>query len=569
MPNPYAGANLAQAGADIFDYSAAAPERKLRREEAQSRAELSKLQLDEYKAAAPVRSAQRDDELARLQASTYQTNAALAKQQAFDSFRLFDADFDPRHLNNWIGSAKTNPVASKLVADVVRFDRVTRTPEVEQMLRTQGVTDIEGFFSDPAVNKTFVLATQPDGNQGLMSMNDLYTLTGYNQYVTDQKRKELVTNAQVIAQLRQGTNLTEIRKNDAVVADISEATGLPREEVYRMIREQAKPTNGRASSQLERVAEQLRVSNPDLSYTDSLSEARNLINPKSGARPTNEAAFIQQYMTDNPDATYDEALTQYRTLGRDERTSKQKDIEYSEEAKVLLDQTFGGDFLSADLTNLNSKQQAEMSNYVNRLEQVGGLELSNEDKKNARAIRKLRSIARTAGDEVTDEMTGPIDSVLRSLKSYISNNVDGKDATTAYESFRAIARNALFGSQVSAADYKAFNNAFASLGQQTGPVLVSLRTQLQVMQDDLQAMAELNDPYVVKARFGYSMDELDDTINAIQDRIDLIGQLANGKTVDGIQLPTADGSGIKVNPTPVGQPAASGNRPSLDEIWSQ
>lgn len=230
---------------------------------------------------------------------------------------------------------------------------------------------------------------------------------------------------------------------------------------------------------------------------------------------------------------------------------------------------FGGDFLDADLSNLTNKQVGEMSNYVNRLEQVGGLELSNEDKKNARAIRKLRSVMTSAGEGLTDEQTGPIDSMLRSVKSYISNNVEGKDATVAYESFRAIARNALFGSQVSGADYKAFNSAFATLGQQTGPVLVSLRTQLQMMQDDLIAMSELNDPYVTKARFGMSMDELDNTVNALQDRIDIINNIANGRPVEGIEIPAkGEGSGIEVSITPKGGAApASGERPSLDSIF--
>lgn len=565
--NAYIGASIAQGAANVQQYRSERPERDARRQAAQNQAKLSEMKLEEYEANAPVRASQRTNELARLEAETYQTNANLAKQQSYDAFKMFDVDGDARHLNNWLNTAKTNPVSKNITAGMVRLDNLTRTPEVEKMLQQQGIKDIDGFFSDPKLTKSYVLGTRPDGQHALVDMNRMYAMTGYAQYVTNEQQKELASSFQLIQRMRQGANLEELKKDDAVVGELSEVLGLPRDEVYRMLKEEPKASTGRAGSMIERVAEDLRASNPELSYRESLVQAKELTSRGSTPRLTNEAAFIEDYMANNPEASREDALAAYRTAGKDTRTSAIKNTEYAEEAKIGLDEMFEGDFLDADLSNLNNKQIAEMSKYVNRLEQVGDLELSNEDKKAARSIRKLMTVARTTGEKLTAEQTGPIDSVLRSVKSYISNNVEGKDATTAYEAFRAISRNALFGSQVSGADYAAFNSVVGSLKQQTGPVLMSLKTQLEIIRDDMQAMADLNDPYIAKARFGVSLDELDDITNAIQDRVDIINRIANGQPVEGITPVTAESSGIKVNPIAPGSSTEPGARKSLDEIF--
>ncbi len=563
----YVGQGITEGARSVQQYERERPEREARREAAQNQAELSSLKLEEYKANAPVRASQRTNELAKLEADTYQTNANLAKQQSYDAFKMYDADGDARHLNNWLTTAKTNPVSQRITTGMVRLDNLTRTPEVEKMLQQQGIKDIDGFFSDPKLTKSYVLGTRPDGQHTLVDMNRMYAMTGYAQYTTNEQQKELAANFQLLGRLRQGANLEDLKQDDVVVSELAESLGLPRDEVYRMLKEKPAATTGRAGSMIERVAEDLRKADPELSYRDSLVQAKELTSRGSTPRLTNEAAFIEDYMANNPEASREEALAAYRTAGKDERTSAIKNTEYAEEAKVGLDELFGGDFLDADLSNLSNKQIAEMSQYVNRMEQVGGLELSNEDKKAARSIRKLMTVARTTGEKLTAEQTGPIDSVLRSVKSYISNNVEGKDATTAYEAFRAISRNALFGSQVSSADYAAFNSVVGSLKQQTGPVLMSLKTQLEIIRDDMQAMADLNDPYVAKARFGVSLDELDDITNAIQDRVDIINRIANGQPVEGITPVSDEGSGIKVNPIATGDTKEPGARKSLDEIF--
>lgn len=564
MPNEYLGGAIASGLQQVAQYQREQPERNLRLREAEARAKQADLALSDYEANKPVREAQRSNELAQLESQTYQLNANLAKQQTYDAFKMYGADKDTRHLNNWLASTRSNPVASSMFSGMLRVDDIQDTPEVRQMLVGQGIKDVDGLLADKDLRSQFVLGTDASGQHKLVEMNKLYAVTGYAQYATDESRKQLASNAILMQQLRAGGNLADIRADDAVVGQLAEQMGLPRDEVFRMLKEQPSASQGRPGSAVERVAEQLRKDNPELSYRDSLTQAITLTTKPSGAKPTNEAAFIEQYMADNEGSTREDALAAYRQAGRDERTSKQKDTEYAEEAKNMLDEKFGGNFLDADVSTLDTKQQAEVAQYLNRIEQVGGLELSLEEKKNARSFRKLMGVAKTAGENLTAEQTGPIDSILRSVKSYISDEVDGKEASVAYESFRAIARNALFGSQVSGADYKAFNSAFASLGMQTGPVLVSLKTQLSMLKDDMEAMADLNDPYVVKARFGTSIDELDNIANAIQDRIDIIDAVQKGKPIEGINLPADNGkgSGIRVN---VDKP--QGSKPPLSEIF--
>ena len=570
---------MASFGAGLATGAEQAPFRTARLREAQARAKMSEEQLQTYQQDAPVRDAARDTEVAALTAQLYQTNAALAKQQTYDSFTRYNADGDPKHLNQWLEQSKSNPVAKNLTSDMARMDRLSRTPETEKLVRAAGITDIDGFFSDPNLTKNFVVGTMANGGQQLVDMNRMYAVTGYAQQVTDKQLQDLTKNAAVIGQLRQGANLRGIQADSAIVSQVAEATGMSRADVYKMLQpdpvagldyvpKTARASSGGGGSAIERIAAQLRQADPEMTLRDSLQQAVALTSRQRGGQGggTNESRFIQDYQANNPDATYEEALAAYRTTGKDGRTAPQKNIEYAEQAATELDEAFGGDFLNADLNNLTPEQTRVINKNINRIEQVGGLKLSAEEKKNARAIRKLINTAGTAATKLTDDQTGLIDSTLRQVKSYVSNNVPGKDGTIAYENLRALGRNALFGSQVSSADYKAFNKAVASLGEQTGPVLASMKQQLQLMRDDIAAAADLGDPYVAKVRYGTTLEGLDKIVNGLDERIDLINR---GNTSGPAGGATNSGIKVRVTPNANGAPAAavSGERPSLDAIF--
>jgi hypothetical protein len=122
--------------------------------------------------------------------------------------------------------------------------------------------------------------------------------------------------------------------------------------------------------------------------------------------------------------------------------------------------------------------------------------------------------------------------MLKTVRTYVSDNVEGLAATSAYNAFRNTVRHALFGSALTQAEISSFNAAYGTLGQQTGPVLQQFVTSLMQVQAKLAALSNLNDPYVVKARLGKNQEELQATIQAIQERIDQFSRGAQtGKIV--------------------------------------
>lgn len=576
--------NTAMLGAAITEGAADAPYRTARLQEAQSRAKMSQMQTQAYEEQAPARKAQVDAQTAQLQQQLYQTNAQMAKQQTYDAFQRYQQDGDPKHLNQWLTSAKSNPVAANLTADMTRMDRVTRSPENDKILMAAGIKDLDGFYDHPEVSSSFVMGTTAEGHKTLIDMNRMFAVTGYSQQLTDQAMQKLSTNAALIGQLRQGANMRGMKADSELVGQVAASTGMSRAEVFQMLqpnpvagldytpRTQSGGAGGGGSA-LERIAAQLRREDKTLSFRDSLSQALELAKPGGGrARGSGETQFANEYMEQNPDATREEAIGVYRKAGRDSRTSAIKNTEYGEEAKVELDNAFGGDFLSPDvkLDNLDPQQERVVSTNINRIEQVGGLKLSPEDKKNARAIRKLLPTANRAATELSDEDTGLLDSTMRNVKSYITNNVPGKDGAIAYEALRAVQRNALFGKAVSAADRSDLNKVLGTLGQQTGPVLAYMRQNLELMRDDLSATADMGDPYVAKVRYGATVHQLDNIVNGINDRLDLINSAGSGSVGGGTE------SGLKVNVTPqYGQPqpatqqpaSVSGERPALGDIF--
>lgn len=543
-----------------------APFRTQRLSMAKSQARAAEQQVEEFDKSADLRETQREAEMSALKAQVYQTNAALAKQQTFDAFQRYMADGDPKHINAWVQDSKSNPVLSNLTSDMVRVDRLARTPETEKMLQAAGVRDIDGFFSDPSNSSQFLVGTSPTGQQELLDFSTMAAVTGFNRQMTDQQLEDLTKRGAVIQQFRAGMNFRNIKENSEIVTRIANSTGMDRGELYQMLKadpvagldytpKTARGAGGAGAAGsgrtlVERVAAQIRSQDPNVDYITSLQQAQQMI---SGGKGTNEDKFVSDYQIQNPTATREEAVAAYRQAGKDERTSAIKNAEYAEEAAVELDKAFEGDFLRADLNNMTPDQTRTVNKYINRIEQVGGLELSNEDKKNARQIKRLLGTTYTAS-KISEDQVGPIDSTLTELKSYISNNVEGKEGSQAYENVRALARNALFGAQVSAADYKAADKIMRGTSHQAGPILASLKGQLQMWKDDINATASLNDPYVAKARFGVSLEELDKIEGAIQDRIDLLNR--GSYSSDG-----ATNSGIKVNVKP-----KIGNQPGTGQV---
>lgn len=598
------GSGVASAAADL-------PFRNARINEAKTRQEMADLQLQEYKDSTPLRTQQRDAEMETLKAQVYQTQSALGKQQTYDAFQRYTQDGDPKHLNQWLAQAKTNPVMQSVTDGMVRVDRLARTPETEKMLNAAGVKDLDGFFSDPALTQSFLVGTTPDGGSQLIDMNRMYAVSGYAKQASDEQLTRLQNNAATIAAMRKGANLRGLQADSAIVKQIAAATGQSTADTWAMLKpdpvaglDYVPKTAGGGVSAPERVAAQLRAQDPNLTLRDSLVQATQMLsgggtsglgkgigavfirdymerNPdatveeayaayrETGRATTDTEKFVQDYMLQNPGATREQAVAAQRQAGRDDRTSQMKNTEVGEQAQEELDKTFGGDFLTADITNVTPEQRRIINRNLNRMEQVAGLELSNDDRTQIRKMGQLFPTLTTAGTNLTEEQTGLIDSTLGNLKTYIYDSVPGKEGTAAYNTARTIFNNAMLGTQISKHEQAMTNKAFGSLGQGLGPVLTGIRQQMILTRDNLKAIADLNDPYVVKARLGVSQDKVDRAIQGLDDRLNMLNRIGTNSVAP-------NGSGIKVNVTPVYTPGVTGqqsdqpsaSRPSLDTIFS-
>ncbi|MGL4220225.1 MAG: hypothetical protein ACRCSS_06300, partial [Shewanella sp.] len=206
-----------------------------------------------------------------------------------------------------------------------------------------------------------------------------------------------------------------------------------------------------------------------------------------------------------------------------------KESAYATEAADALDEQFGGKFFETDFTKPENRRVA--ARYIRDLEAASPVKLSEEQKKYARQMRQLVNLGGRAGTAITPEETGIIDSLLSDFRSYVSDDVTGgKQGVAAYESFRNIVRNALFGSALTNAEIEAFNKAAGTLRQQQGPVLAKFQEQLRIVRDGLKSVYDSQDPYLAHYYMGGDLEQVQDVIGAIDSRLDLIARRTKNAT---------------------------------------
>lgn len=472
-------AGLVQGASGVSEYAQNLQERQQRLAMADQQRQMGEIQLQEYKQNAPLRQQTEELKFQQYEAQVRQMQANTARQTTYDAFRLFDADGNPGHLNNALQILKNNPVAQSWTGGAVRFDQVTSADA--KLLQQAGIKDVQGFLSHPDMLKSLAVVTGQDGSKTLVDMNQLKAGMGYTQYVEDEELDRMSKRALMLKRLQTGGSVEK-------------------------------------ETQADRVIKQLMEEDPTLSYTDAYRLYKNP-NPRSGSTQLERTA--EKLRESNPDMTYEESLTQASTVSSP--TGKQKDMQAADEAKTALDDQFGGSFLSADLSDPKIRSKAEP--LVRRIEQFSGAEMDATQKKRVAEIRQLITLGK-AGSELTPAETGPLDSLLRDGRKYISDNIEGTDATAAYQAYRNLVRNALFGASLTNNEQAEFDKAFGTLKEQTGPVLAKLRTQMQMLQDELGAIYDSGDEYVMKYRLGMDSDRLVQVMNALDQRLEMFDNQA-------------------------------------------
>ena len=472
-------AGLVQGASGVSEYAQNLQERQQRLAMADQQRQMGEIQLQEYKQNAPLRQQTEELKFQQYEAQVRQMQANTARQTTYDAFRLFDADGNPGHLNNALQLLKNNPVAQSWTGGAVRFDQVTSADA--KLLQQAGIKDVQGFLSHPDMLKSLAVVTGQDGSKTLVDMNQLKAGMGYTQYVEDEELDRMSKRALMLKRLQTGGTVEK-------------------------------------ETQADRVIKQLMDEDPTLSYTDAYRLYKNP-NPRSGSTQLERTA--EELRKNNPDMTYEESLTQASMVSSP--TGKQKDMQAADDAKLALDEQFGGSFLSADLSDPKIRSKAEP--LVRRIEQFSGAEMDATQKKRVAEIRQLITLGK-AGSELTSAETGPLDSLLRDGRKYISDNIEGTDATAAYQAYRNLVRNALFGASLTNNEQAEFDKAFGTLKEQTGPVLAKLRTQLQMLQDELGAIYDSGDEYVMKYRLGMDSDRLVQVMNALDQRLEMFDNQA-------------------------------------------
>lgn len=525
----YVGAGIAQGAQAVGQYAREKPERDLRMSEAQNRQQLSQMKLDEYVADSPMRQSAKDVEVQNLKNELYKGQSAGLQARTFSAFDKFQGDRNVRHLNNFLPDAKANPIGAKMFQNVTRYDS-TNSPAGQKLLEQAGIK------ADAESTSQFVLATQADGTQTLMDMNQVFAATGYTKHMDDEALDRMTKEALNTQRLRSGMSSGRITDTNRLAELISsENPDFTKQEAWEQASNILKPKSG-GGSETERMARELMAANPGMSLTDAYAKAVAM--KKVGGTEAERLAQNRADGTSTPEA---EAIH-----AENMRSQDQVKIEEVNKAKDELDTMFEGDFEASDMTDPANRKLA--SRYMSRIEQEFPMNVA--DRKVAKEIRQLTALGDVAGKEITDQQAGPIDSMIRGVKKYISNDVEGVQGTAAYEAFRNTLRHALYGATVSTGETSTFTSAMGSLGEQKGPVLVKLKTQMEDLKEQLSSVYDMNDPYVAKYRLNMDQDKLADVISALEERIDMIDNVASSKS-------KLQGAAVEVAP-----------RPTLQEIFN-
>lgn len=490
------GLGLAQGGADVVNWELGRPERDLRLQEAKNRQKRSELELQEYQANAPARKSMTDMQLQQTQAQLQQIQGTLAKQQAFDAFRMYQADGDTKHLNGLLSMWRSNPVAQNMIAGYARIDPVSEQDTA--LLQSMGINDVKGFLTDPEAKSNYVRATLQDGTVQLLDMNGLYAGTGFTQAMADAELERQQKRALISSRMRQGTARERLSKE-------------------------------------ERIAQQLMQENPDLTFPQAYRQVVEMgKNPNSGSTELERTA--KRIMDEGQTDDWVEAMDMAMKLTKP--TSTQKELENTDQLKDEIDTLVGGSFFDISPSDLTPQQSRQIDRAITKIEKLSGTEMTADQKKRAGQIKQMISLGGTAGSKLSNAETGVLDSMLRDIKKYTINEVGGTEGTAAYETARNIVRNALFGASLTTGESEAFDKSFGTLREQTAPVLAKLRTQMTLLRDELDGLMATGDEYVMKHRIGADMNRVADVIDAIDTRLEMFDNAAPEGT--DVVVPTND-----------------------------
>lgn len=508
MPSPLSalGAGIT-AGAERFQAEQAeAPFREERLKQAKLQTQQAQANVDRV----PAQKSIDELQVQQMQLQLRQNQGAVLKQQTFDAFRAYQADGSVRHLNSFYAEAKKNPIGANMFKNLVRVDAMERTAETEKMLKAAGVTDLDGFFSDPDLVKSMVVTTESSGKRVLTDMNQVYVGTGFANMQSDEEIARMTKVAQLNKLMQTGQTRENVTSRERMAEAMAKDLGISVWEAYQKV----DGVQQRRTSQLERLTETFMDEDPSLSFSEASEKALAMTRSTEDERRAKSRAAADG---SDPADSLEEIKAEKA------RTSNQKDIEATAGIRAKIKDVTGGKPMNA----ADPAQRKELGYLITDLEAITGRKLTTEDRRVARELRNLTSLGNTAGQTITDAETGPIDYMLKTVKKYVSDEVRGVAATSAYEQFRNVFRNALYGASLTKTETDAFTKAAGSLSQQRGPVLQQLQTQMQSIRNNIQSIYDMNDPDIAEYYLGMGLEDVDRAIEALDERIDMMSGVSN------------------------------------------
>lgn len=202
-------------------------------------------------------------------------------------------------------------------------------------------------------------------------------------------------------------------------------------------------------------------------------------------------------------------------------------IAEAEDRTKLLVKKFGGEeqFFNTDFGEPENFRKAYAD--IAAIELLERIEFSSKEKTELNNIRMLIAMG-DPSKNLSENETGLYDSTFLTAKKYMSDNVEGVAATSAYAAFRNTVRHALFGSALTEAEIKSFKEAFGTLGQKLGPVLQQFKTALTQVQAKLQSIGRMKNPYSAHVRLGVDDQKMDQILSSLEDRIRMLDEFDVG-----------------------------------------
>mgnify|MGYP003630326715 CR=1 FL=1 len=529
MPSAEIYAGVSQGLGQVAQYNQERPERESRRAEASMRREKSVMEMDEFKQQAPNREAMSDVRLAKAEGELYTMRATALQTDTFAAFKMYNGEREPRHLNNFLQKAKANPAGQSIWGNWARFDTVQRTTENEAMLGQAGLTaeGIDMYFKEPGL-QNFVIGTDIQGKQSLVDMNKVNVATGYARHMGQQELADAKLAAQTSNLLRGQTDANTQAILNLQADEESRGNSLSYQEAMNIYFD-AKNSQKKTGSTVEREADRLQQDNPGMGRTEALNKSKLTLEGRTSSMK-------------NVDATQG-IRDSLNGLNPDEK----------------------GDFYDLDLSDPKVRQRA--GEQIVALEQITGKKPSNEEKRVGRQLRSLLSLSTVAGSELSEDETGIIDNMFHGVKKYFSDNVEGTEGTASYHSFRNVMRNALMGATLTKSEIKSFDKAAGTLGMQLGPVLAHLKVSMEDVRNQIGSLARDMDPMAAKYYLGTDMESAEVALDAIDERIRMVADKQESRERgDKLTVKQATGAAPTIAPkvkVVIPQATVDGTKPTM------